>query len=52
MGKKPKPIEDEEQSRRFMESVRELEAAGELSHTEAVEMMDRVLKKDAVRRQE
>lgn len=45
MGKKPKPIEDPEQSRRFIESVRELEAAGELSPTEGDEAFERAMRK-------
>lgn len=49
--KKPKkpPETDPEQSERFRKAVRDLEAAGELNHTAAVEAVDRVLKKATVK---
>lgn len=50
---KRKPKEDDpEQSERFRESVRELEAAGELSPTEAEGMLDRLIRLAGNRRSE
>lgn len=44
MTKKVAPEEDEEQSRRFLETAKELEAAGELDHTEAATRFERTLR--------
>ena len=43
--KRPPPNEDEAQSRRFIETAKALEAAGELNPTEAGEAFERVLRK-------
>lgn len=45
--KKPPPDEDEPQSRRFMETARELEAAGELNLTEGEAAFDQLLQRVA-----
>lgn len=45
-AKKP-PNEDEEQSRRFLETAKELEAAGILNPTEGDAAFDRLLHKAA-----
>ena len=48
MTKKPSsPEEDEEQSKRFLETARELEAAGELDPTEAETAFERLLQRAA-----
>lgn len=47
MAKTPKKtpvVEDEEQSRKFLETVRELEAAGELNPTDADRAFDRAFR--------
>lgn len=49
MSKKPKP-EDPEQSKRFLEAARELEAAGELNPTEGDEAFERAMEKVAPER--
>lgn len=43
--RKPQPIEDEAQSKRFLDLASELEAAGELSPTEAGEAFERAMDK-------
>lgn len=46
MAKKPKPrTEDEEQSRRFIETAKGLEAAGELSPTEDGSALEKLMGK-------
>jgi hypothetical protein len=40
-----KPEGDPEQYKRFLEKVKELEDAGELSHTEADEAFERAIKR-------
>lgn len=40
---KPKAHEDPEQSRRFIEAANAIEAGGGLSHTEAEQVVDRLL---------
>lgn len=45
MAKKPLPMEDEEQSRRFLQTARELEAAGKLTPTEGDEAFERAMRK-------
>ncbi len=51
MAKKPKPKnEDEEQSRRFLETAKGLEAAGELSPTDDGSALERLMAKVAPRR--
>jgi polyhydroxyalkanoate synthesis regulator phasin len=45
MPKKKPGMTPEEQSEKFREAVRELEAAGELNLTEAAKVLDQLLKK-------
>ena len=45
--KKPPPLEDAEQSRRFLEAARELEADGGLNPTDGEKAFERLLKKAA-----
>lgn len=48
MTKKPSsPEEDEEQSKRFLQTAKELEAAGELDPTEGDVAFERALKRAA-----
>ncbi len=47
MAKKPKPESEDQQYRRFLEKVQELEDAGELSPTEADERFERAMKRVA-----
>ena len=46
-SKKPPPDEDEAQSKRFLDLASELEAAGDLSPTEDVEALERLMAKAA-----
>jgi hypothetical protein len=43
--KKPNPVEDEAQSKRFLDLAHELEAAGELSPTESGEAFERLTRR-------
>lgn len=51
MGKtpKPKPDEDPDQSKRFLEVAREMQSAGELNPTEGERVLDALVKKTAAR---
>lgn len=51
MARKPEKLEDPEQSKRFLEAAREVEAAGGLGPTEAAESFDRAMKAAAPERQ-
>ena len=52
MSKKPPPAEDEEQSKRFLDTAKELEAAGELDPIEGEATLERILRSPArLRRQ-
>jgi hypothetical protein len=43
--KKPPPVEDEAQSKRFLDLAHELEAAGDLSPTEGGEAFERLFER-------
>ena len=44
LKKKPPPVEDEAQSRRFLDLAHELEAAGELSPTDDGKALEQVIR--------